>query len=323
MKILVSGCAGFIGTNFMKYSFENHPDDRYIGVDALTYASHPELISEFSKNKNFIFYKADICDATAIDAIFKEQKPDIVINFAAESHVDSSITDPQLFLRTNVTGTGVLLDAARKYGVIRFHQVSTDEVYGDTEQSSDYKFREDDILLPSSPYSASKASADMLVLSYKKTYGLSVSISRSSNNYGECQHTEKLIPKIVSLALRDMPVTVYGDGTNVRNWLYVYDNCEAIDKIARRGKNGEIYNVGSDVYLSNIKIIKRVLDLLNKPHELITFTADRPGHDRRYSLSTDKIERELRWSATADFDKKLRETVEFYKNTLSSSLRPK
>lgn len=312
MKILVTGALGFIGVNYLGLLFEKHPEDEIVGIDALTYAANPCFIDLYKKHKNFTFYKADICDRGAMDEIFFKERPDTVVNFAAESHVDNSILDPSLFLRTNVLGVEVLLDASKRYGIKRFHQVSTDEVYGDVPLNSERKFNEDDKLAPSSPYSASKAAADLLTLAYRRTHGLSVSISRSANNLGEYQHTEKLIPKIIYRAMRNLPVPIYGNGENIRNWIYVRDNCEAIDRITRGGKDGEIYNVGSEYYISNIALARKILKMIGKPESLIEFVEDRKGHDRRYAIDSGKIKNELGFSASTHFDEALEKTVRHY-----------
>ena len=317
MKILVTGALGFIGVNYLGLLFEKHPEDEIVGIDALTYAANPCFIDLYKKHKNFTFYKADICDRGAMDEIFFKERPDTVVNFAAESHVDNSILDPSLFLRTNVLGVEVLLDASKRYGIKRFHQVSTDEVYGDTPTNSEYKFNEDGGLMPSSPYSASKAAADLLTLAYRRTHGLSVSISRSANNLGEYQHTEKLIPKIICRAMRGLSVPIYGDGENIRNWIYVRDNCEAIDRIARYGRDGEIYNVGGDYYISNIALARKILKMIGKPESLIEFVEDRKGHDRRYAIDCGKIKNELGFSAETPFNEALEKTVRHYLSSLS------
>ena len=314
MKIIVTGCAGFIGTNFVRYWLSEHPNDRVIGIDCLTYAANAEALSELRGREGFVFYKADICDVTAMDEIFAKEKPDAVVNFAAESHVDRSISDPSLFIRSNVVGTEVLLDASLKHGVKRFHQISTDEVYGDLPLDSGELFTEEWRLCPSSPYSASKASADLLVLSYYRTFGLSVTVSRASNNYGYFQHPEKLIPKVISLALAGKSIPIYGSGTNVRDWLYAMDHCRAVDLILSSGRAGEIYNVGGGTLLSNLELVKKILSLLDASPELISFVEDRKGHDRKYALSSEKLKRELLWSPATDFESGLCRTVEWYKN---------
>lgn len=314
MTIAVTGCAGFIGINFLKFTFAEHPDDKVIGIDKLTYAANLSELEKLKNHEGFIFHKSDICNAEEIDRIFAAHRPDIVINFAAESHVDTSITSPDLFIKTNILGTQVLLAASYKYGVRRFHQVSTDEVYGDLPTDSTDTFKECSPLFPSSPYSASKASADLMTLAYRKTHGLSVSISRSSNNYGEYQHTEKFIPKAIKAALSDKPIEIYGDGSNVRNWIWVTDNCRAIDLIARHGKDGGIYNVGGETYMTNLTLAKLILVSLGKSEENIKFVADRKGHDKKYAIDSAKIKNELGWREEIYFDDGIKETVKAYKS---------
>ena len=315
MNIVITGAAGFIGINFVYYMLSKHPEDNIIGYDALTYAANPEALKGTEKNPRFTFIKGDIRDREAVNDLFTTYSPDILINFAAESHVDRSIDNPSLFLETNVLGTGVLLDAARKYGLKRFHQVSTDEVYGDLPlDRPDLKFTESSPLRPSSPYSASKASADLLVLSYHRTYGLDVTISRCSNNFGPFQHEEKLIPKTILNALSDKPITVYGSGENIRDWIYVEDHCMAIDEIIHRGKNGEIYNIGADNEIKNITLIKKILSKLGKPESLIAYVNDRKGHDLRYALDASKLQKELGPLPFSPFEKRFGETIEWYKS---------
>ena len=314
MKLLVTGCAGFIGANFVHFILDNYPDDQVIGVDCLTYAANPVALAEITKRKNLTFYKNNICDRADMERIFAEEHPDVVINFAAESHVDRSIEDSAAFIETNVLGVGVLLDMSKKYGVKRFHQVSTDEVYGDVALDSREQFTEESPLNPSSPYSASKASADLMALSYMKTHGMPVSISRSSNNYGRYQHKEKLIPMTVDRILSDMPVTLYGDGKNMRDWLFVLDNCRAIDLIIRAGECG-IYNVSADNQLSNIDLVKKIMCVMGKPFAEITFVEDRKGHDRRYAASSEKI-KSLGYKPKAEFERELKSTVEWYRENL-------
>ncbi len=313
MKIIITGCAGFIGINFLRLTLDEHPEDEIVGIDSLTYAANIRELEKIKGHPNFKFYKSDICDTEKIEEIFHLEKPDTVINFAAESHVDNSISNPALFIKTNVLGTQVLLDASLKYGAKRFHQVSTDEVYGDMPTGSSELFDEESPLRPSSPYSASKASADLLALAYKKTHGLSVSISRSSNNYGAYQHTEKFIPKAVTAAVTDKPIEIYGDGSNVRNWIWVEDNCRAIDAIVRRGRDGEIYNVGGDIYLSNLELARCILKELQKSEELIKFVTDRKGHDRKYAIDSSKIKNELSWSEKMSFNEGLSKTIAYFK----------
>lgn len=310
MKLFVTGCAGFIGANFATFILDNYPDDKIVGVDCLTYAANEKALSELHGKQNFTFYKENICDSEAMDNIFSLERPDVVVNFAAESHVDRSTTDSEVFIKTNVLGTQVLLNIAKRYGVKRFHQVSTDEVYGDVALDSSVRFTEESVLNPSSPYSASKASADLLALSYMRTHGLPVSISRSSNNYGKYQHKEKLIPMIIDRILSGKPITLYGDGRNVRDWLYVLDNCRAVDMIIRAGECG-IYNVTADNQLSNIDLVEKIITLIGRPDCEISFVEDRKGHDRRYSVSSDKI-KSLGWKAETDFESELRSTVWWY-----------
>ena len=313
MNIVVTGGAGFIGSNFVYYQLQNHPEDRIICYDALTYAGNMETLEAAMKNPNFEFVRGDIADRAQVDALFQNCHPDVVVNFAAESHVDRSILDPGLFLRTNILGTGVMMDACRKYGIRRYHQVSTDEVYGDLPlDRPDLFFTETTPLHTSSPYSASKASADLLVLAYHRTYGLPVSISRCSNNYGPYHFPEKLIPLIITRALDNKPVPVYGKGQNVRDWLYVEDHCRAIDLIIRRGREGEIYNIGGHNERTNLQVVKTVLKELNRPESLIQFVTDRPGHDRRYAIDPSKIHSELGWLPETPFDEGIRRTVRWY-----------
>ena len=313
MKFLVTGGAGFIGTNFVYYQLQHHPEDRVVCLDALTYAGNLENLTEALKNPRFRFVKGDIADREAVNALFEEEKPDIVVNFAAESHVDRSITQPELFLRTNIMGTQVLMDACRKYGVQRYHQVSTDEVYGDLPlDRPDLFFTEDTPIHTSSPYSASKASADLLVLAYFRTFHLPVSITRCSNNYGPYHFPEKLIPLMITRALNDQSLPVYGKGENVRDWLYVEDHCAAIDLVMRKGREGEVYNVGGHNERTNLDVVKTVLRELGKPESLITFVTDRPGHDRRYAIDPSKIHAELGWLPRTKFDDGIHQTVQWY-----------
>ena len=313
MTILVTGGAGFIGTNFVYYQLQHHPEDQVVCLDALTYAGNLENLTEALKNPRFRFVKGDIADREAVNALFEEEKPDIVVNFAAESHVDRSITQPELFLRTNIMGTQVLMDACRKYGVQRYHQVSTDEVYGDLPlDRPDLFFTEDTPIHTSSPYSASKASADLLVLAYFRTFHLPVSITRCSNNYGPYHFPEKLIPLMITRALNDQSLPVYGKGENVRDWLYVEDHCAAIDLVMRKGREGEVYNVGGHNERTNLDVVKTVLRELGKPESLITFVADRPGHDRRYAIDPSKIHAELGWLPRTKFDDGIHQTVQWY-----------
>lgn len=313
MKIVVTGGAGFIGGNFIHYMLKEHTDDEIICVDALTYAGNLETLEPVMDNKNFKFVQADIADRDAIYQLFEEEKPDIIVNFAAESHVDRSIENPGIFLQTNVVGTGVLLDACKKYGIKRYHQVSTDEVYGDLPlDRKDLFFTEETPIHTSSPYSASKASADLLVQVYHRTFGLPVTISRCSNNYGPYHFPEKLIPLIIANALNNKSIPVYGTGENVRDWLYVEDHCRAIDLIIREGKVGEIYNIGGHNEKTNLEVVKTILKALDKSEALITYVTDRPGHDRRYAINPAKIKKELGWEPLTTFDEGIKKTIKWY-----------
>ncbi|MBR5458641.1 MAG: dTDP-glucose 4,6-dehydratase [Burkholderiaceae bacterium] len=311
MKMLVTGGAGFIGANFLHYWFEHYPNDEVWCLDVMTYAANLRSIEALMEKPNFHFIQGDVADAEFVNALFDEARFDTVVHFAAESHVDRSIVDPTAFLRTNVLGTQVLLDAAKRYGVSRFHQVSTDEVYGDWPFGSSETFVETSPLKPSSPYAASKASADLLVLSYHRTFGLPVTISRCSNNYGPYQYPEKLIPAMVFHAMNDESLPVYGSGLNVRDWLYVEDHCRAIDVILQKGTVGEIYNVGTNEEFTNLDVIKTLLKQLGKPEELIKHVADRLGHDRRYATNADKL-KALGWSAQHRFEEAFAHTVQWY-----------
>lgn len=311
MKILVTGGAGFIGSNFIFYELAKHPEDSIICVDLLTYAGNLETLESVISNPAFKFIKADIADRQAIYSIFESEKPDIVVNFAAESHVDRSIENPALFLTTNVMGTQVLLDACRIFGIGRFHQVSTDEVYGDLPlDRPDLFFTEDTPLHASSPYSASKASADLLTLAYFRTFKVPVSISRCSNNYGPYQFPEKLIPLMIANALNDKPLPVYGNGQNVRDWLYVEDHCSAIDLIIRHGKEGEIYNIGGHNERTNLQVVQTIIQELGCGK--IEFVKDRAGHDLRYAIDPSKIYRDLGWLPSTSFDDGIRMTIRWY-----------
>ena len=311
MNILITGGAGFIGGNFVHYMVGKYPNYNIIVLDKLTYAGRLETLA--SVIDKISFEKADVADREAVFAIFEKYSPDIVVNFAAESHVDRSIDDPEIFLKTNILGTQVLMDACRKYRIQRYHQVSTDEVYGDLPlDRPDLLFTEETPIHTSSPYSASKASADLLVLSYHRTFGLPVTISRCSNNYGPYQFPEKLIPLMIANALNDKPLPVYGEGKNVRDWLYVLDHCKAIDLIIHKGKVGEIYNIGGHNERTNIDIVKIILKLLKKSEELITYVADRKGHDMRYAIDPRKIHDELGWLPETMFDEGIRKTVDWY-----------
>lgn len=314
MNIVVTGGAGFIGANFVYYMLENRPEDRIICYDKLTYAGNLATLEEAQKNEQFKFIKGDIADREAVYKMFEEEKPDIIVNFAAESHVDRSIENPEVFLQTNVIGTSVLMDACRKYGIKRYHQVSTDEVYGDLPlDRPDLFFTEETPLHTSSPYSASKASADLLVMAYHRTFGLPVTISRCSNNYGPFHFPEKLIPLMIINAMHDKKLPVYGDGLNVRDWLFVKDHCAAIEIILRKGKVGEVYNIGGHNERQNIQVVKAILKELGKSEELIEHVTDRKGHDRRYAIDPTKIREELGWEPTTSPEVGIKATVEWYK----------
>ena len=313
MKILVTGGAGFIGGNFVHYMVNKYPEDEIVNLDLLTYAGNLETLKPVEEKKNYRFIKGDIADRPFIMELFQKEKFDIVINFAAESHVDRSISDPSIFVQTNVMGTVVLLDACRAYGVKRFHQVSTDEVYGDLPlDRPDLFFTEETPLHTSSPYSSSKASADLFVMAYYRTYGMPVTISRCSNNYGPYQFPEKLIPLMISRALAEEPLPVYGKGENVRDWLHVLDHCIAIDLIIRNGKEGEVYNIGGHNERTNLEVVKTIIKALNKSEDLIQYVTDRPGHDRRYAIDPTKMEKEIGWKPIYTFDTGIQETIEWY-----------
>lgn len=313
MTIIVTGGAGFIGSNFVFHMLQAHPDYRIVCLDKLTYAGNLSTLEPVLQQDNFRFVKADICDRQAVDKLFQEEKPDIVVNFAAESHVDRSIENPGIFLETNIMGTAVLMDACRKYGIQRYHQVSTDEVYGDLPlDRPDLFFTEETPLHTSSPYSSSKASADLLVMAYYRTYGLPVTISRCSNNYGPYHFPEKLIPLMIANALADKPLPVYGNGENVRDWLYVEDHCRAIDLIIHNGKVGEVYNVGGHNEKRNIDIVRIICQELGKPESLIVHVEDRKGHDRRYAIDPAKIHRELGWLPETKFEDGIKKTIRWY-----------
>lgn len=313
MKILVTGGAGFIGGNFVKYMLKKYSDYKIVCLDALTYAGNLETLADVMDNPQFKFIKGNIAVQKDVFTLFEQEKLDIVVNFAAESHVDRSIENPKLFLETNIIGTQVLMDACRKYGIKRFHQVSTDEVYGDLPlDRPDLFFTEETPIHASSPYSASKASADLLVLAYYRTYKLPVTISRCSNNYGPYHFPEKLIPLMITRALADQQLPVYGKGENVRDWLYVEDHCSAIDLIIHKGREGEIYNVGGHNERTNLEVVKAILKALDKPESLITFVKDRPGHDMRYAIDPAKIHKELGWIPKTKFDDGIKQTVEWY-----------
>ena len=318
MKILVTGAAGFIGSNFVFHMRKAHPEYDIIALDSLTYAGNLETLAPVMEEDHFTFVRCDITDREGVRKVFEEHHPDVVVNFAAESHVDRSIEDPGVFLRTNILGIQVLMDACREFGIQRFHQVGTDEVYGDLPlDRPDLFFTEDLPLQASSPYSASKASADLLAMAYHRTYGLPVTISRCSNNYGPYQFPEKLIPLMIANALADKPLPVYGTGENVRDWLYVEDHCRAIDMILENGKVGEVYNIGGHNERSNLDVVKTILKQLGKPESLITFVGDRKGHDLRYAIDPSKIHGELGWLPETKFDDGIRQTIDWYLNNES------
>ena len=313
MTILITGGAGFIGANFVFYMIGKYPDYRIVCLDKLTYAGNLSTLAGVMDNPNFRFVKADICDRKAVFAVFEEEHPDIVVNFAAETHVDRSIENPEVFLQTNILGTQVLMDACRKYGIQRYHQVSTDEVYGDLPlDRPDLFFTEETPIHTSSPYSSAKASADLLVQAYHRTFGLPISISRCSNNYGPYQFPEKLIPLMIANALADKPLPVYGEGINVRDWLYVEDHCKAIDLIIHKGRVGEVYNIGGHNEMRNIDIVRIICKELEKPESLITYVTDRKGHDMRYAIDPAKIHRELGWLPETMFADGIKMTIRWY-----------
>ena len=313
MKIIVTGGAGFIGGNFVHYMLRKYVKYEIICMDKLTYAGNMETLESVMNNPHFKFIKADIADREAVYKIFKVEKPNIIVNFAAESHVDRSIEDPAIFLQTNVMGTQVLLDACKKYGIDRYHQVSTDEVYGDLPlDRPDLFFTEETSIHTSSPYSASKAGADLLVQAYHRTFGVPVTISRCSNNYGPYHFPEKLIPLMIANVLNDKPLPVYGTGENVRDWLYVEDHCSAIDLIIHKGRVGEVYNIGGHNERTNLEVIKVILNELNKGEELITYVTDRAGHDMRYAIDPGKIHQELGWLPATKFDVGIKRTIKWY-----------
>ena len=311
-KFLVTGGAGFIGGNFLHIMVNRYPNDQYVCIDTLTYAGNMETLEPIMNKPNFKFVHENICNREAVFKLFEQEHFDYVINFAAESHVDRSIENPEIFLKTNILGTQVLMDACRKYGIKRYHQVSTDEVYGDLPlDRKDLFFTETTPLHTSSPYSASKAGADLLVLAYHRTFGLPVTISRCSNNYGPYHFPEKLIPLMIQKALKNEPLPVYGNGQNVRDWLYVGDHCNAIDLIVRKGRDGEVYNIGGHNEKTNLEVVKTILKALNKPETLITYVKDRPGHDLRYAMDPTKIETELGWKPEHTFDTGIQETIKW------------
>lgn len=309
MKLLVTGGAGFIGSNFVMYMLDQHPDYEIINVDALTYAGNLENLKSLEGNARHTFVKADITDAAQMDRLIG-QSVDVLVNFAAESHVDRSILEPDVFVRTNVNGTQALLEAAKKHNVTKFVQVSTDEVYGSLGPTG--LFTEETPLQPNSPYSASKAGGDMLVRAYHETFGLPVNITRCSNNYGPYQFPEKLIPLMISRALADEALPVYGDGLNIRDWLYVEDHCSAIDLVIHQGRNGEVYNIGGNNERTNVHIVKTILEQLGKPESLIKYVQDRPGHDRRYGIDPAKTMSELGWKPKHTFETGIKETIQWY-----------
>ena len=318
MTIIVTGGAGFIGSNFIFYMLKKYPDYRIVCLDKLTYAGNLSTLAPIMDNPSFRFVKADICDADAVDKLFIEEKPNIIVNFAAESHVDRSIENPNIFLETNIMGTATLMNACLKHGIDRYHQVSTDEVYGDLPlDRPDLFFTEETPIHTSSPYSTSKASADLLVLAYHRTYGLPVTISRCSNNYGPYHFPEKLIPLMIANALNDKPLPVYGEGINVRDWLYVEDHCKAIDLIIHKGRVGEVYNVGGHNEMRNIDIVKLICKELGKPESLIKFVTDRKGHDMRYAIDPTKIHNELGWLPETKFEDGIKKTIDWYLNNHS------
>ncbi len=313
MKFLVTGGAGFIGGNFAHYMVNTYPEDQIVVLDLLTYAGNLETLEPIMEKPNFKFVKGDIRDRELIDHLFAEEKFDMVVNFAAETHVDRSVEDPEVFITTNILGTQVLMDACRKYGIQRYHQVSTDEVYGDLPlDRPDLFFTEETPIHTSSPYSAAKAGADLLVQAYHRTFKLPVTISRCSNNYGPYHFPEKLIPLMISHALADESLPVYGDGMNVRDWLHVYDHCTAIDLILRKGREGEVYNIGGHNEKTNLEVVKTILAALNKPESLIHFVKDRPGHDLRYAMDPTKIETELGWKPKYTFETGIPQTIDWY-----------
>lgn len=315
MNILVTGGCGFIGSHFLRYMMKDYPGDSFICLDALTYAGNKNNVADFLNHSRFTMAEGNIQDTVFVDALFATYKPDIVVHFAAETHVDRSITGPQVFLETNVIGTGILLDACLRHGTERFHHVSTDEVYGTLPLQGGSPFMEQSPLMPSSPYAASKASSDLLVLSYYKTYGLPITISRCSNNYGTHQYLEKLIPLMIQKALQGESLPVYGDGSNIRDWIHVVDHCRAIDCILQKGKVGEVYNIGAGEEVPNIKLVKRILDVLGKTYELITHVPDRLGHDLRYAVDSSKVRR-LGWRPEYTIEDTLQGIVEWYRKRL-------
>jgi len=312
---LITGGAGFIGSNYLHYVVDKYPEDKFICIDALTYAGNYNNVKMLENKDNFEFVKGNITDDKLLDELFLKYKFDYVVNFAAESHVDNSIKNPRIFLETNIIGTQTLMDACRKHGIKRYHQVSTDEVYGDLPlDRPDLLFTESTPLHTSSPYSSSKAGADLLVMAYHRTYGLPVTISRCSNNYGPYQFPEKLIPVVISKALNDENIPVYGKGENVRDWIHVHDHNVGVDLIVRNGKDGEVYNLGGHSERTNLQVVKTILKQLNKSEDLITFVQDRAGHDLRYAIDSTKVEKELFWDRTYTFEDGIKETVDWYLN---------
>lgn len=315
MKYLITGGAGFIGSNFLHYMTSTYNDDMFYCIDALTYAGNYNNIKNLEGKSNFKFIHGDITDKELIDKLFNEYHFDYVVNFAAESHVDNSIKNPSIFLTTNILGTQTLMDACRKYGIKRYHQVSTDEVYGDLPlDRPDLLFKETNPIKASSPYSASKAGADLLVLAYHRTFKLPVTISRCSNNYGPYQFPEKLIPVVISKALNNESIPVYGNGLNVRDWIHVHDHNVGVDMIIKNGRDGEVYNLGGHSEKTNLDVVKTILHELGKPESLITYVSDRPGHDLRYAIDSTKTEEELGWKLTYDFNQGIKDTVKWYIN---------
>ncbi len=315
MKYIITGGAGFIGSNYLHYVVNKYKEDFFICLDALTYAGNYNNIKDLEGKENYKFVKGNITDRSFVYKLFEEERPDYIINFAAESHVDNSIKDPEIFLRTNIIGTEVLMDACLKYGIKRYHQVSTDEVYGDLPlDKPELKFTENTPIHTSSPYSTSKASADLLVMAYHRTYGLPVTISRCSNNYGPYQFPEKLIPKVISNALQNKKIPVYGTGKNVRDWIHVHDHNVGVDLIVRNGKDGEVYNLGGHSERDNLTIVKTILKEMGKSEDLIEFVEDRKGHDLRYAIDSNKVEKELGWKREYSFEEGIKETINWYLN---------
>lgn len=315
MDIIVTGGAGFIGGNFIEQMFQVIPNCRIVCFDKMTYAGNPNVVALFLERNNFSFVQGDICSRDTVFSLFESVRPDYVVHFAAESHVDRSIIDPTAFMQTNIIGTSILMDACLKYHVKRFHFVSTDEVYGDLPLNKSVSgFNEDSPMRPNSPYSSSKAAADMLTLAYHRTYGLDVTISRCTNNYGPFQHPEKLIPRMIENALCGQELPIYGNGMNVRDWIHVRDHCKAIIQILFYGKSGMAYNVSSDNQLRNLEIVRKICEIVQAPMDLITFVEDRKGHDLRYALNASRIQQELGWTPEISFEFGLRSTIQWYKN---------